>query len=112
MKQKRIGLDMPLICIVRKDGTEVSGVPIGFCSKTVLPKKFQNGIEEDPALAARHIAIAQRVQYIVFPFVEVPCDDIAELYTFDEKGERHGGKIDAPVQAHIHIWFLNRELKV
>lgn len=109
MKQKRIGLDMPMIAIVRKDGTEECGVPIGFRSKMVLPAKAQNEIEEDPAFAARHIA--QRVQYIVFPFVEVPCDDIAELYTFDEKGERHGGKIDAPVQAHIHIWFLNRELK-
>ena len=60
-------------------------------------------------MAAR--LISERVQYIVFPFVEVSCDDIAELYTFDEKGERHGGKIDAPIQAHIHAWFLNRELK-
>lgn len=109
MKQKRIGLDMPMVCIVRKDGTEECGVPIGFRSKLVLPAEAQNEIKEDPALAARHIA--QRVQYIVFPFAEVPCDDIAELYTFDEKGERHGGKIDAPIQAHIHIWFLNRELK-
>lgn len=108
MKQKRIGLDMPMVCIVRKDGTEECGIPIGFRSKNVPPEK---GIEEDPALAARLIHPAQRVQYIVFPFVEVPCDDIAELYTFDEKGERHGGKIDTPVQAHIHIWFLNRELK-
>lgn len=109
MKQKRIGLDMPMVCIVRKDGTEECGVPIGFRSKLALPLQAQLDIDRDPALAARHIA--QRVQYIVFPFAEVSCDDIAELYTFDEKGERHGGKIDAPVQAHIHIWFLNRELK-
>ena len=109
MKEKRIGLDMPMVAIVRKDGTEECGVPIGFRSKMVLPAKAQNEVEKDPALSARYIA--KQVQYIVFPFVEVSCDDIAELYTFDEKGERHGGKIDAPIQAHIHLWFLNRELK-
>lgn len=109
MKEKRIGLDMPIVCIVRKDGTEECGVPIGFRSKLVLSVSAQKEIEQDTAFSARHIS--ERVQYIVFPFVEVSCDDIAELYTFDEKGERHGGKIDAPIQAHIHAWFLNRELK-
>ena len=109
MKQKRIGLDMPMVCIVRKDGTEECGIPIGFRSKNASDAPTQIEIDRDPALAI--CRDSHRVQYIVFPFVEVPCDDIAELYTFDEKGERHGGKIEAPVQAHIHIWFLNRELK-
>ena len=108
-EEKRIGLDMPMVAIVRKDGTEECGVPVGFRSKREFPESAQNEIKKDPALSARHIA--KQVQYIVFPFAEVPCDDIAEVYTFDEKGNRHGGKLDAPIQAHIHIWFLNRELK-
>jgi hypothetical protein len=101
MKERRIGLDMPMVCIVRKDGTEECGVPIGFRSKMVMPAKAQAEIGRDPALAARYIA--KRVQFIVFPFVEVSCDDIAELYTFDEKGDRHGNKVDALIQAYNHI---------
>jgi hypothetical protein len=106
MKQKRIGLDMPMVCIVRKDGTEECGVPIGFRSKKIPAK-----LETDGFAHQCNLTPGQVIQYIVFPFVEVPCTDIAELYTFDEKGERHGGKIDAPIQTHIHAWFLNRELK-
>ena len=109
MTKERINLDMPMICIVRKDGTEECGIPIGFRSKLEFPASAKSEIERDTALSARHIA--KKVQYIVFPFTEVSCEDIAEIYTFDEKGERHGGKIEAAVQAHIHIWFLNRELK-
>ena len=106
MKEKRIGLDMPMVCIVRKDGTEECGVPIGFRSK-----KLPTSVKSDGFPHQYDLKPGCSSQYIVFPFVEVSCDDIAELYTFDEKGERHGGKIDAPIQAHIHAWFLNRELK-
>lgn len=106
MKEKRIGLDMPLVCIVRKDGTEECGVPIGFRSKKIPASVKSEGFAHQYDLTP-----GRTIQYIVFPFVEVSCDDIAELYTFDEKGERHGGKMDAPIQAHIHTWFLNRELK-
>lgn len=95
-KVQRIGLDMPMVAIVRKDGSEECGVPIGFRSKKA------NQYDAKPG---------RTMQYIVFPFVEVPADDIAEIYTFDVKGERHGGKVDAPIQAHIQMWFLNRELK-
>ena len=96
MKQKRVGLDMPMVCIVRKDGTEECGIPIGFRSKITLKGK------DDPAEESKSL-------YIVFPFAEVSCDDIAEVYTFDEKGDRHGGPVNAPIQAHIHTWWLNRE---
>jgi hypothetical protein len=103
---KRVGLDMPLICIVRKDGTEVNGVPIGFYSRMVSTAPED---KTDPALDARNVK--EKVGYVVFPFVQVPYDDIDEVYTFDTKGERHGGKVNCGVHALIHIWVLNREFK-
>lgn len=106
MKEKQIGLDMPMVCIVRKDGTEECGVPIGFRSKKIPTSVKSGGFSHQYDLTP-----GRTIQYIVFPFVEVSCDDIAELYTFDEKGGRHGGKIDAAISAHICTWSLNRELK-
>ena len=106
MGNRQVGLDMPLICIVRKDGTEVSGVPIGFYSRMVSTAPED---QTDPAMNAR--VLKERVGYVVFPFVEVPYDDIVEVYTFDNKGERHGGKVNCGVHALIHIWGLNKEFK-
>lgn len=103
--EKRIGLDMPMVTIVRKDGTEVCGVPIGFLSKKITTSVKRGGFHQYDLTQGRTI------QYIVFPFAEVSYEDVAEVYTFDEKGKRHGGNVNASIQTFSHIWFLNRELK-
>ena len=95
MKQ-HVGLEMPMVCLVLKNGKTICGVPCGFESDN-LPT-------EDPSKT-------EYILYIVFPWEKVSCNDIDEVLTYDERGEPHRVKVDAPISAHIHLWFLNKEFK-
>lgn len=95
MKQ-RVGLEMPMVGLVLKNGKTICGVPCGFESEHVPT--------EDPSKK-------DYVQYIMFPWVKVSCNDIDEVLTYDERGEPHRVKVDGPVSAQIHLWFLNKEFK-
>lgn len=95
MKQ-HVGLEMPMVGLVLKNGKTICGVPCGYESDYV--------VGEDPSKK-------EYVQYIVFPWVKVSCEDIDEVLTYDEGGEPHRLKVDAAISAHIHIWFLNKEFK-
>lgn len=96
MKQ-HVGLEMPMVGLVLKNGKSICGVPCGYESEYV-PNAA------DPSRK-------EYTQYIVFPWVKVSCDDIEEVLTYDEGGEPHRLKVTAPISAHIHIWFLNKEFK-
>lgn len=95
MKQ-RVGLEMPMVGLVLKNGKTICGVPCGFESDYV--------VGDDPSKK-------EYTQYIVFPWTKVSCDDIDEVLTYDESGEPHRLKVDAAISAHIHIWHLNKEFK-
>lgn len=95
MKQ-RVGLEMPMVGLVLKNGKTICGVPCGYESDYVAG--------DDPSKK-------EYIQYIVFPWVKVSCDDIDEVLTYDESGEPHRLKVDVAISAHIHIWFLNKEFK-
>ena len=95
MKQQ-VGLEMPMVGLVLKNGKTICGVPCGFESDSVPT--------EDPSKK-------ESVQYIVFPWVKVSCNDIDEVLTYDESGRPHRLKVDAAITANIHIWFLNKEFK-
>lgn len=84
MKHTHVGMDYPLISLKLHNGNSVAGVPVGFKSD-------------------------DKGSIIVFPFTEVRCDDIAEVGTFDNKGDIHICPVNCGVAAQIHIWYMNKE---
>lgn len=95
MKQ-RVGLEMPMVGLVLKNGKTICGVPCGYESDYVPA--------EDPSKE-------KYTTYIVFPWVKVSCEDIEEVLTYDERGEPHRLKVAAAISAQLHLWLLNKEFK-
>lgn len=95
MKQ-HVGLEMPMVGLVLKNGKTICGVPCGYESDCVPT--------EDPSKKVY-------IQYIVFSWVKVSCDDIDEVLTYDEAGEPHPVKVAGAISAQLHLWFLNKGFK-